>query len=35
MRLVRHAASIDDYRIDDFVVDDYSPHPPIKADVAV
>jgi thymidylate synthase len=35
MRLVRHAASIDEYQIDDFVVDDYSPHPPIKADVAV
>ena len=35
MRLVRRAASIDDYRIDDFVVDDYSPHPPIKAEVAV
>ena len=35
MRLVRHAASIDEYCIDDFVVDDYSPHPPIKADVAV
>lgn len=35
MRLMRHAANIDDYRIDDFVVDDYSPHPPIRADVAV
>jgi len=35
MRLARRAASIDDYRIDDFVVEDYSPHPPIKADVAV
>lgn len=27
--------SIDDYRIDDFVVSGYDPHPPIKADVAV
>lgn len=35
MRLARHAESIDEYRIDDFVVEDYSPHPPIKADVAV
>lgn len=35
MRLARQPASIDDYRIDDFLVDDYSPHPPIKADVAV
>lgn len=35
MRLVRHPASIDDYRIDDFVVDGYDPHPAIKADVAV
>ena len=35
MRLVRHPTCIDDYRIDDFVVDNYSPHPPIKADVAV
>lgn len=35
MRLVRQAASIDDYRIDDFAVEGYDPHPPIKADVAV
>ncbi len=35
MRLVRHAASIDDYRIEDFVVEDYHPHPPIQGDVAV
>jgi len=35
MRLVRSASSIDDYRIDDFVVEGYDPHPPIKADVAV
>ncbi len=35
MRLARYAESIDEYRIDDFVVEDYSPHPPIKADVAV
>lgn len=35
MRLKRQAASIDEYRIDDFEVEDYSPHAPIKADVAV
>ena len=35
MRLVRHAASIDDYRIEDFVVEGYDPHPPITGDVAV
>lgn len=35
MRLVRRAASIDDYRIEDFAVDGYDPHPAIKADVAV
>lgn len=35
MRLTRRAASIDDYRIDDFEVDGYAPHAAIKADVAV
>lgn len=35
MRLARRAASIDDYRIDDFVVEGYDPHPPIKGEVAV
>ena len=35
MRLTRTAASIDDYRIEDFVVEGYDPHPPIKAPVAV
>lgn len=35
MRLARKAASIDDYKIEDFVVDGYDPHPPIAADVAV
>ena len=35
MRLVRRAASIDDYRIEDFEVDGYEPHAAIKADVAV
>lgn len=35
MRLTRQAASIDDYRIEDFAVEDYSPHAAIKADVAV
>lgn len=35
MRLVRHAPSIDDYRIEDFEVIDYDPHPTIHGDVAV
>jgi len=35
MKLVRHAASIDDYRIEDFEVRGYSPHDAIKADIAV
>ncbi|GHD10769.1 thymidylate synthase [Tianweitania populi] len=35
MRLARKAASIDDYRIEDFVVDGYDPHPAIAAEVAV
>jgi len=35
MRLTRHPASIDDYRIDDFAVEDYHPHAAIHADVAV
>ncbi|MBI6628776.1 thymidylate synthase [Pontibaca salina] len=35
MKLLRHAASIDDYRIKDFEVEGYAPHAAIKADVAV
>ena len=35
MRLVRRATTLDDFKIDDFEVMDYDPHPPIKADVAV
>jgi thymidylate synthase len=35
MRLLRQAASIDEFRIEDFEVTNYSPHPPIKGDVAV
>lgn len=35
MRLVRRPDSIDGYRIDDFEVEGYDPHPAIKADVAV
>jgi len=35
MKLVRKAASIDDYRIEDFEVQGYSPHDAIKADIAV
>jgi thymidylate synthase len=33
--LKRRAASIDDYRIEDFEVEGYDPHPHIAADVAV
>ncbi|OYT93514.1 MAG: thymidylate synthase [Burkholderiales bacterium PBB3] len=35
MQLLRRAASIDDFKIDDFDVSGYDPHPPIKADIAV
>lgn len=35
MRLLRHPASIDEYRIEDFVVEGYDPHPAIAAEVAV
>lgn len=35
MKLIREAASIDDYQIEDFEVVGYDPHPAIKADVAV
>jgi len=35
LSLARKADSIDAYRIDDFVLEGYDPHPPIKADVAV
>lgn len=35
MRLTRTAASIDDYRIEDFEVSGYDPHPSIQAEVAV
>ncbi|MFO1116338.1 MAG: thymidylate synthase [Beijerinckiaceae bacterium] len=35
MRLTRRAASIDDYRIEDFEVEGYAPLAAIKADVAV
>lgn len=35
MKLVGHPNSIDSYRIDDFAVEGYDPHPAIKADVAV
>jgi thymidylate synthase len=35
LRLLRKPASIDDYRIEDFAVDDYNPHPHIQAEVAV
>lgn len=35
MTLKRRPASIDDYRIEDFEVTGYDPHPPIHGDVAV
>jgi thymidylate synthase len=35
MRLTRRAESIDDYRIEDFTVERYDPHPPIHGEVAV
>lgn len=35
LRIIRKPDSIDGYRIDDFVVEGYDPHPAIKADVAV
>lgn len=35
MTLAGRSNSIDSYRIDDFVVEGYDPHPAIKADVAV
>lgn len=35
LALSRHAASIDDYKIEDFVLTDYDPHPAISAPVAV
>jgi thymidylate synthase len=35
MRLNRKAADIDDYRIEDFVVEGYEPHAAIHAEVAV
>lgn len=35
MRLAVRRDHIDDYRIDDFIVEGYDPHPPIQADVAV
>lgn len=35
LRLTRHPDSIFDYRYEDFVIDDYDPHPGIKAPIAV
>jgi len=35
LEIVRKPETIFDYRIEDFVVHDYAPHPPIKAPVAV
>lgn len=35
MRLARRPPSIDEYQIEDFIVEGYDPHPAIKADVAV
>lgn len=35
LKILRKPDSIDGYRIEDFAVEGYDPHPPIKADVAV
>jgi thymidylate synthase len=35
MRLASHPDGIDGYRISDFILENYDPHPAIKADVAV
>ncbi|KQV82912.1 thymidylate synthase [Rhizobium sp. Root1220] len=35
LTFARKPASIDDYRIEDFIVEGYDPHPPIEAPVAV
>ncbi|MGP1667215.1 MAG: thymidylate synthase, partial [Rhodanobacter sp.] len=35
LRLLRRPDSIDGYRIEDFELSGYTPHPPIKAEVAV
>ncbi|WP_282091282.1 thymidylate synthase [Epibacterium ulvae] len=35
MALAQRATSIDDYKIEDFAIEGYDPHPAIKADVAV
>ncbi len=35
LALTRHPDSIDEYAIEDFVLSDYDPHPPIKGAVAV
>jgi len=35
LRILRHAASIDSYRLEDFEILDYDPHPHIAAPVAV
>jgi thymidylate synthase len=35
MRLLRHPATIDEYRIEDFEVEGYDPYAVIEADVAV
>ena len=35
LEITRRASSIFDYRIEDFAVHDYTPHPPIAAPVAI
>ncbi len=35
LKILREPSSIDGYRIEDFAVEGYDPHPPIAAEVAV
>jgi thymidylate synthase len=35
MTIKREVTSIDDFKFDDFVLENYDPYPPIKGDVTV